>query len=364
MKITRLRTRPVSVPLDRPIATAIHRIESVGCLLVSLETDQGLVGESYLFTINGVRLKAFDEMLHGFAGAVEGRDPHYVEAIWQDIWREINPTGHQGVTIAALSTLDTACWDLIGKAADRPLHHLFGACRDRIETYASGGLWLSYSMDDLVVEAAALLDQGFRAMKMRVGNSDLRKDLERVRRVREVIGPEVKLLVDANQAYRPKQAIQLGRLLEPFDIVWFEEPVAAYDREGQALVREKLDIPVASGETEYTKQGIRSTIDARSADVLMPDLQRIGGLTEMRRAAALADSFNLPISTHIFTEHSLSIAGSAPNCISVEHMPWYAPLFRETLELQDGALIIPVRPGTGFTFDPKAVEHFALAPAR
>lgn len=360
MKITALKTRLTNVPFEKPITTAIHDMRSVGCLLVYLETDAGLVGQSYIFTLNAVRLKAFDEMVRGFAHRVVGRDPHFVTAINSSVWSDINPTGYAGVTISALSALDTACWDLIGKGVDRPLHYIFGACRDRVRTYASGGLWLSQSIDELVREAAGFLDQGFRAMKIRVGNSDSRKDFERVKAVREAVGPSIEILTDANQALRPKQAIRLGRMLEELDVGWLEEPVSVHDLVGQAEVRNALTMDIASGETEWTRFGIRNTIEARAADVLMPDLQRIGGLTEMRRVAALADAHSLPISTHIFTEHSLSIAGSAANCISVEHMPWYAPLFREEMEIVEGDILIPTRPGTGFTFDEAAVDRFAI----
>ncbi|ASJ73189.1 mandelate racemase/muconate lactonizing enzyme family protein [Granulosicoccus antarcticus] len=360
MKITRLRTRLVNVPLPRPITTAIHSIESVGCVLVDLETDVGLVGQSYIFTINATRLKAFDEMVRGFAHRVEGIDPHYVTGMNTAIWSDINPTGYAGVTISALAALDTACWDLVGKAAGQPLHYIFGACRDRIRTYASGGLWLSQSIDDLAIEAQTFLDQGFRAMKIRVGHADPCIDVERVGAVREVVGPGIELLTDANQALQPKQAIRLGRMLAELGVSWLEEPVDVHDLTGQAQVREALDINVASGETEWTRYGIRRTIEAGAADVLMPDLQRIGGLTEMRRVVALAEAYSLPISTHIFTEHSLAIAGSAANCISVEHMPWYAPLFVEELEIVNGDILIPNRPGSGFTFDETAVAKFAL----
>lgn len=351
MKITKLRTTPVHLPLEKPIKTAIHDIRSIGYLLLHLETDQGLVGESYLFTLNAVRLNVFDDMLKGLAHQVVGRDPHYVEAIWQAIWSEINPTGYKGVTISALSTIDTACWDLIGKAADKPLHHLFGACRDTVKTYASGGLWLSQTLDELLQEAQDFLDQGFRAMKLRIGKPKLHEDIERVKRLRDAVGPEIELMVDANQSFTPKQAIRLGRALEEFELAWMEEPVAAYDLEGHAEVRAKLDTPIASGESEYTRYGMRDMIKAKACDLLMPDLQRIGGLSEMRKTAALAASFDTPISTHIFTEHSLSIAGSAANCISVEHMPWSAPLFNETMAIHNGFITIPQRPGCGFTFN-------------
>ena len=360
MKVTRFNTRLVEVPFARPIETSIHQMRSVGCVLLRLETDQGLVGEGYVFTLNAVRLKALHEMLLGFAHQVEGRDPRSVAAIGQAMWQEMNPIGHKGFPIAALSAIDTACWDLIGKAAEQPLHRLFGACRERIRTYASGGLWLSQSIDDCVAEAASFIDAGFRAMKIRLGKPTVAEDVERVRAIRAAVGDGIELLADANQALGVKQAIRLGRALEEFDLGWFEEPVVYQDLRGCARVREALATPIAAGETEYTRYGMRDILDAGAVDVLMPDLQRIGGYSEMRRACALAAAHDIPVSTHLFTEHSLCIAGAEPGCISVEHMPWYAPLFNESVEIHDGYIDIPERPGTGFSFDVDALRHFDL----
>ncbi len=360
MKITGVTTRLVNLPLDKPIATAIHQISSVGCVCLTLESDQGVVGESYLFTINAARLKAFDEMVRGFDHVLIGRDPHFVSAIWQEIWQEINPSGQKGVTVAALSAMDTACWDLVGKIADQPLHRLFGACRDEIKTYASGGLWLSNSIEELALDAQNFVQQGFRSIKMRVGSPKLSDDIERARIVREAIGDDIELLADANQNLGVKHAIKLARELDQLNIAWLEEPVAAHDLDGHAQVTAAAPMPVASGETEYTRFGMQAMLQAKACDVLMPDLQRIGGLSEMLKVAALASAYHVPISTHIFTEHSLCIAGAAPNCISVEHMPWFSALFNETLELQNGLLQIPQRPGTGFTFNQNTLDQFAL----
>jgi len=360
MKITRFKTSLVNLPLARPIATSIHQFKSVGFVLLELETDQGLVGESCVLTLNAVRINALHEMLLGFAHQVEGRDPHFVTAIWQDIWNELNPIGHKGFSIAALTAIDTACWDLVGKAAGLPLHKVFGACRESVKTYASGGLWLSQSIDSLVAEAAVLIDSGFRAMKIRLGKPSMAEDVERVAAVRDAIGPGIELLADANQALTVKHAIRLGRELEEFELAWFEEPVVYHNLVGCAEVRAALDIPIAAGETEYTHLGMRDILESGAVDVLMPDLQRIGGLTEMRRVAALALAYEIPISTHIFTEYSLCIAGCEPNCISVEHMPWCTDLFNEEMELADGMITIPERAGTGFSFDKAAIKRFSV----
>ncbi len=360
MKVAAFRCDVVEVPLAAPIKTAIHDIRAMGAVLLTLESDQGLVGEGYVFTINGKRIRALLEMLIGLQDLLVGRDPHFVEAIWQEVFVEINPIGHRGTAMAALSAIDTACWDLVGKAADLPLHRLFGAARDRIAAYASGGLWLSQSAEDCAREAEALVARGFRAVKLRLGSRRLADDLLRVRLVREAIGPDIDLLADANQSFTAKHAIRLGRELEAFDLVWLEEPVAYHDLRGHREVRQALSIPIATGETEYTRYGMKAIVEADAADVLMPDLQRIGGFSELRRAAAFAAAHDIPVSTHMFTEHSLCLAGSLANCLSVEHMPWTAPLLLEEPELVEGALMVPERPGTGFTFDRKAVARYAV----
>lgn len=360
MTIERIDTTLVDVPLPRPLGTAIHEIRTVGCVLTSVTTTDGAIGESLVFTINADRLRAFDEMVRGLAPYAIGRRVSDTTAIWAAIWAAINPTGHQGVTIAALSAIDVAVWDAHGRSIDQPLHRLFGSCRSEVDTYASSGLWLSTPVADLGAEANALVDQGFRAVKLRIGSQRIDDDVARVRAVREAIGEDIGLLVDANQAFTPKQAIRLGRRLESFDLTWFEEPVAASDLRGHADVRRALDTPIASGETTYTRFGIQAMIDARSADVLMPDLQRIGGYTEFLRASAAASAQRVAVSSHFFTEHSLSVAASIENCVSVEHVDWFAPLFAEEIELRDGRLVVPDRPGTGFTFDRDVVERFRL----
>ncbi len=360
MKITGVKTRIIDLPFEKPIATSIHNMRSVGCVLLFIETSEGLTGESYAFTLNALRIKAFNEMVSGFNHLLLGKDPTLVTEISETIWREINPTGYQGLTISALSTINTALWDLVGKIANLPLYRVFGACRETVKTYASGGLWLTQSIDEMVAEAQEFIDRGFRSMKIRVGSEDILRDVERVRILREAVGPDIELLADANQAFTAKQAIRLGRRLEEFDLGWLEEPVNVNDLKGHTDVRRALDIPIATGETVYTRYGMRPLIQQSCADILMPDLQRIGGFTEMQRVCALASTFDIPVSTHIFTEQSLSIAGSIPSCISVEHMPWFSPLFNETMTIENGYIAIPERPGIGFSFSQDTINCYHI----
>lgn len=361
MKITGLRTRIVEVPFEVPLRTAIHHIAGVNAVLCWLDTDEGVTGESYMFAFGRRRMPVLESMVHCLVEPLLGRDPRETEALWAQMWADINFLGHKGVTLFALSALDTACWDIRGKAADAPVHRLIGAVRNRVRAYASEGLWTSLTIPELQEQAAALVAKGFRAVKMRVGLPSIADDLERVAAVRAAVGPEIALMADANQGLDVPHAIRLGRGLEEFGLTWFEEPVPAYDLEGHARIAAALDTPIASGETEYAHPGFQDMLTRRAADILMPDLQRVGGISEFLKVAAMARGFGVPVSPHIFTEHSLALCGAVPNLEWSEHMPWFAPLFAEAMELEEGCLLIPERPGLGFTFDPEAVDRFAIA---
>ncbi|MEO0492240.1 MAG: mandelate racemase/muconate lactonizing enzyme family protein [Actinomycetota bacterium] len=352
-------TEVVLVPLTRPVGTSIHRIESVGCVLVTVRTVDGATGEGFCFTIDGARIRAFDEMVTGLTRYAVGRSVFEAGRIWADVWGAINPTGHKGVTVAGFSAIDTAVWDAAAKTVGLPLHHMWGAVTDRLDTYASSGLWLSDPTETLVADARRFVEQGFRALKIRVGHG-LSTDLERIRVVQAEIGEEIAVYADANQAFEPKEAIRRGLALAEAGVTWFEEPVAAADFVGHAMVRNALPIDVASGETEYTRFGMQQYLDAGCVDVLMPDLQRVGGYTEFKAAAAAAAAKSVPISSHFFSEYSLAVGGSEAGCRTIESIDWFQPLFNEAPELVDGQLVVPDRPGHGFTFDRDAVAHHAV----
>ncbi len=357
--IERLRTTVVDVPLPRPIATSIHAIRSVGCVLVDVTTSDGVVGQGFLFAIDGRRIRAFDEVVRDYARLVEGRDTGDAEAVWASVWTDLNPTGHAGITVSALAAVDVAVWDAHARTLGVPLHSLFGTCRDRVSTYASSGLWLSADLEDLAAEARGFVDAGFRAVKVRIGSPEVADDVARVRAVREAVGPDVAVHTDANQGFDVDHAVAVALALAPLDVAWLEEPVAYDDLAGHARVRAEGGLPVATGETVFARAGIGAVLDADACDVVMPDLQRLGGYTEMRRACAAAATVGMPVSTHFFTEHSLAVAASTPGCASVEHVDWFAPLFAEAMELDDGELVVPDRPGTGFTFDDDARRRYS-----
>jgi L-alanine-DL-glutamate epimerase-like enolase superfamily enzyme len=261
-----------------------------------------------------------------------------------------------------MAGIDMALWDLRGKAAELNVSRLIGAVRQEAPVYASGGLWLSSSIDELQREAADFVAAGFRAMKTRVAPGKPEAMVARVRAVREAIGPDIGLMVDANQQLSVPEAIHLGRMLEPLNLTWFEEPVICHNHEGEAAIAAALDTPIASGETVHTHRGILRMLQAHAADILMPDVQRMGGPTEFLKAGALCEAFNIPISSHLFPEVSLPLLAALPNALYLEHMPWFEPLYGQKLMLDAaGQAVVPIAPGWGSSFDPAAIARHRVA---
>jgi L-alanine-DL-glutamate epimerase-like enolase superfamily enzyme len=357
MKVTHVETQPVLVTLPEPIGSALGQIANFGCILVTIRTDGGVTGENLIFTLNNRRTKVLQHMVDELADLIIGQDAGHIANFWARAWKDINFLGHKGVPVAGISALDGALWDALGKAANLPLYRLLGGAKDRVPAYHSGGLWLSRTTGELITEAQSFIAQGFRAMKMRLGSPNPSDDIARVRAVRDAIGPDIKLMADANQGLTESQAIRLGRRLEEFDLTWFEEPLPAWDLEGLARVAAALDTPIASGETEYTRYGFRRMLDLRAADILMPDLQRVGGVSEFMRVGHMAESHDIPVSSHLFPETSLQLLGALTNSIYLEYMPWFSPLYNEALAFADGHALVPERPGWGFTFNRDAIAH-------
>lgn len=361
MKVVRVETRCVTEKLAKPIGSALGQIHSFGCILVFLHCDNGVVGENLVFTLNARRTRVLQSMIEELGDLIVGRDAGHIAGFWARAWKDINFLGHKGVPVVGISALDGALWDALGKMSNLPLYRILGGAQDRVPAYHSGGLWLSSSDRELVAEAESFVAAGFKAMKMRLGSPDPATDIARVRTVRAAIGPGIKLMADGNQGLNESQAIRLGRALEEFDLTWFEEPLPAWDLDGLARVAAALDTPIASGETEYTRYGFRRMLELRSADILMPDLQRVGGVSEFMRVGHMAESYDIPVSSHLFPETSLQVLGALANTIYLEYMPWFSKLYNERIEFADGQALVPERPGWGFTFNQDYVSHLERA---
>jgi L-alanine-DL-glutamate epimerase-like enolase superfamily enzyme len=264
-----------------------------------------------------------------------------------------------GVAAWGIAAIDIALWDLLGKYLEAPVCQLLGSCREQVPAYGSGG-WLSYSMDELLAEVNSYLQRGFKMVKMKVGSHDAARDVERVRAVLKLIGGKVHLMIDANQAWSPHQAIAFARQVQDQDIFWFEEPVAKDDLDGYCRVASSIDIPVATGEREFSLEAFRELLVRKGTAIVQPDALRIGGLTQYLKVVHLAEAFQRSVAPHFYKEIDIHVLAAIRNGLFIEYFPWLDDLLVQPLEISDGMAKVPKLPGFGFEFKAEAVKEYKL----
>ena len=359
MRITAVDTAIVSLPLPHPVVTPIHHITTIDNVLVTMTVDDGLQGVAYLWTFGARRAGVLRAMVDDLARLVIGEDPRATATLWSKLWRENNFLGRTGVAMLAHSALDIACWDLKGKAMDAPVWQLLGGTRQPLPVYA-GGLFLSDSIEAIAAEARGYVTAGFRAMKMRTGSPTVAEDIARVEAVRHAIGPDVALMVDVVQGWTVERAIRLGRELARFDLTWIEDPLSFDDHAGMAAVAAAIDIPLCAGENDYSKLGFERLMEGRCIDIAMPDLQRVGGITEWMKVAAMAEARAMRVTPHVFHEISVHLMSAVPNGFWLEYVPWWDVLFQRPPALADGHLTASERPGLGLDFDWDGIDRHRM----
>ncbi|MGF7161006.1 L-alanine-DL-glutamate epimerase-like enolase superfamily enzyme [Rhodoligotrophos appendicifer] len=359
MRIAQVHTRIVSVPLPRPVITPIHNITAVDNVLVELETDEGVTGIAYLWCFGLHKARALEALVHDLARLVKGMDPFARERINAHLWRETNFMGRAGAAMFAISAIDTALWDIAGKALGVPVWRLLGGEDRPVPAYA-GGLFLSDPIDVIVKEAEDYKAAGFGAIKMRCGGKDWRDDIARVEAVRAAVGPDLTLMVDVVQGWTVERAIKLGRALEPYDLYYIEDPIAFDDIEGMAQIAAALDTPIAAGENDYGRIGFRRLIEHKAIDIPMIDLQRVGGISEWMKVAALAGAWQLRVVPHVFYEMSLHVMAATPSAPFLEYVSWWEVLFKGLPTLEGGAFRPTAAPGLGLSFDNDAIEPLVV----
>ena len=336
-----------------PIRNGRYTYPTVALNLIKLDTDEGITGYGYMggeHVSDDMTLGVFENMKR----FVIGQDPFDNERLWEEMWQP-KLVGRRGVSTRAISGIDIALWDIKGKAANRSVHKLLGAFTDRIPVYIAGGYYEEgKGLRELAAEMETAVEMGANAVKMKIGGAPINEDVERIRTARDAVGPDVKLLMDANCAYRYYEAIEIARKAERYDVYWFEEPVNPDDYEGHRLISRSTSIPIATGENEYTRYGFRDLINNRCAAIIQPDALIMGGVTEFVKVAALASAHDLPIAPHGKQEVHIHLAAAIPNGLILEYYaaafdPMHGRVFEEPLEVADGHVIAPDRPGFGFT---------------
>jgi len=370
MRITRLETILLTVPLPEVLHWSGGEADAVNSAFVRVHTDEGVtgLGECYNAIFVPEAVKAAVEAMES---VVVGADPADVGAIYHALYSKTLFWGRTGLGVSAAGAIETAVWDVLGKARGVPVYRLLGgAVHSRLPVYASGGMDISW--DELREEMERHRANGFRAVKIRIGNGRER-DVEKVRRIREMVGPEFRIMVDAVQGHNPRpwsayEALEVGRAIAPYGIDWFEEPCAATDYEGYAHVRRKGPLAVAGGESSYTIHEFKRFFAAEALDIAQPDAAQSGGIQECRRIATLAEAFGVKLAFHCWASSvtvaaNYHVAFTVPNCCYVEYPAWgYAlsdDLFVERPIVRDGFVYPGSAPGLGVDIPDAVLEKYA-----
>ncbi|WP_326686363.1 mandelate racemase/muconate lactonizing enzyme family protein [Streptomyces sp. NBC_01795] len=358
-RISWLRLSSVTLPLTSPISDAKvftgrqKPMTEVAFLFVELATEQGHegLGFSYSKRAGGPGLFAHAGEI---AGNLLGEDPSDIGRLWTKLMWAGASVGRSGLATQAIAAFDVSLWDLKAKRAGLPLAKLLGAHRDSVRCYNTSGGFLHTPTGQLLDNATACLGGGMGGVKIKVGHPDGKWDLRRVAAVRERVGDDVPLMVDANQQWERPTAQRMGRALEEFGLVWIEEPLDAYDTQGHAALAASLDTPVATGEMLAGVAEHYELIRHHAADVIQPDAPRIGGISQFLKLSALAEHHHLQLAPHFAMEIHLHLAAAYPIEPWVEHFDWLEPLFNERTHIEDGRMHVSARPGLGVTLSEQA----------
>ena len=348
MRVTKIEvTVRHTTPNPNPRRDALQALPGSGGASVRVETDEGIVGtgSSGFGRIAGAPDALAAVIEHELKPIVLGQDLAYVRHIHEEMLRETEYHSSSGLVMFGIAALDTALWDCVGQARGVPCWQLWGAVRDQIPAYAMVG-WLSYSDVEVQHICAEALEQGFRAVKIKVGFPTLAEDIRRIQVVREVIGEATRLMVDANQSLTAAEAIRRGRAFQDLGAYWWEEPIPADDIEGYAALVAALEIPIATGENLYTRYDFARFLKRDAVDILQPDLRRAGGPTSLLQIGLLADAFRKPYASHGSGPVQLSVMACLPNTLYLE-----TGLIKpdSPLKLVDGCVGLPQ--GAGFAWE-------------
>jgi L-alanine-DL-glutamate epimerase-like enolase superfamily enzyme len=363
--IRSVRLRSTMLPLPMPISDAKvltgrqKPMTEVAMLFAEVTTESGLVGLGFSYSKRAGGPAQFAHA-HEIAPVLIGEDPNDIARIWTKLVWAGASVGRSGASTQAIAAVDNALWDLKGKRAGLSLSKLLGAHHNSVQCYNTSGGFLHTPIEGVLDNATKSIEAGLGGIKIKVGQPNGAEDLRRVRALREHVGDDFPIMVDANQQWDRATATRMGRALEEFNLVWIEEPLDAYDAVGHADLAARLDTPIASGEMLTSVREHKELIDARSVDIIQPDAPRIGGITQFQRLLTLADEAGLDLAPHFAMELHVHLASTYPREPWVEHFEWLEPLFNERIETTNGRMIVPTTPGIGLTLSDR-VEGWTVS---
>lgn len=358
MKVTHIEAGHYCIPLPTVLSDATHGlIPDFALITVRLTNDEGVEGLGYTYTVGQAGGAAIYAMIvRDLSSVIVGADPRCTEALWEQMWWRTHWVGRGGVAVFAISAVDIALWDLRAKCAGEPLWRLLGGAAQRVKAYV-GGIDLQFPVEDLVRQAKDALARGFRAIKVKVGRDALCEDVARVAAVREAVGPDVRLMVDANMRWSVPDAIRAARALAPYDIYWLEEPIIPDDVEGFARVAREGGLPIATGENLHTLSEFQQMIARGEISFVQPDVSNMGGVTPWMKVAHLAQACNLAVTSHGVHDLHVHLLAAVPNASYLEiHGFGLERFMHEPLRFDRGDALVPERIGHGVTLDWEALE--------
>jgi L-alanine-DL-glutamate epimerase-like enolase superfamily enzyme len=328
-------------------------------LVVEVETKGGITGMGYLFLFRPGMKTIAAALEETIIPRVLGKDATAVEAIWQDLWRTTVTYGRGGIVTMAMSALDIALWDALGKRAGLPLHRLWGHYRSTLPAYGSG-CFRGAGGDGMIAKALHYKERGYKAIKMQVAHvHDLATDLDNVKRMREAVGPGIDIMIDVNMGWTADVAILMGRKFQAYDVYWLEEPVGPDDFAGYLRIAQALDLRIVGGETHFTRFDLKPFFKNPRLPILQPDPMR-GGLTELRKIATVADTWGMTMAPHLFPELNVQLLASIPNGLWIEDMGLADDLWIDPVPIVNGMITAPERPGHGLAFRPEILRDYAV----
>lgn len=349
-EIKDIRIYQATSQISQPIADSTHDISKIAFYVLEVETEAGVVGQGYLLSFH-YSPNAIEGALLDLRNFIMERDYQVYETaqVQRDYEIESEYFGIVGLQRWALAVLNVAMWDAWARVLDQPIYRMFGCHRRPIPVYGSGG-WLSYSDEELVDEVVNYKKRGFTAVKIKVGSPDMERDIRRLHLVREAVGSELKIMMDANQGMDVPAALKLISSVDDIGIYWFEEPVANTDFEGYAMIHSKTKVSLAMGEREYSMMALRELIGRRALDLWQPDLIRLGGVEAWRDSAAFANAYNIPVLPHYYKDYDVPLLCTVANPYGAESFDWIDAIIDEPMVIENGFARPRTGVGWGFRF--------------
>jgi L-alanine-DL-glutamate epimerase-like enolase superfamily enzyme len=361
MQIKNIHTGHYRIPLPTVLSDSTHgEISHFELVTVKITSDTDIEGVGYTYTVGAGGAAISSLIEQDLTPILAGMDPRCIEDIWEKMWWKLHYVGRGGIAAFAISAVDIALWDMKGKNENEPLWRLLGGHSNRVKAYA-GGIDLQFSIDELQEQTRENLNRGFLTIKMKVGRDDLKEDIGRVKAMREFIGPDITLMVDANMRWSVDTAIRAARALQPYDIYWLEEPTIPDDIKGHARIAKEGGLPLATGENLHTIYEFQSMIAYGNISFPEPDVSNIGGITGWMRVAKLAYSNNLPVTSHGVHDLHVHLLSAVPNASYLEaHGFGLERFISHPLQIEKGNATAPNRPGHGVEFHWKKMEEHMM----